>query len=135
MNKEEPTIKIQAKGDWVPKTNQRRIIPLNTHTVEIIRKQSRSDKHDFVFKGKSGGKINQNRMYNGLKGALKRLGLEGDIHKFRHTFASHLVMNGIGLETVSKLLGHSSIEMTIKYAHLAPDHLQRAVQMLEPDED
>jgi len=39
-------------------------------------------------------------------------------------------MKGTGIETVSKLLGHSSIEMTMKYAHLAPDHLRKAVDTL-----
>ena len=37
------------------------------------------------------------------------------------------------IESVSKLLGHSSFEMTMKYAHLAPEHLRKAVNMLEQD--
>jgi len=42
-----------------------------------------------------------------------------------------LVMSGVDIMTVSKLLGHSSITMTEKYAHLAPDHLRGAVEKLE----
>jgi integrase len=52
-------------------------------------------------------------------------------HSLRHTFASWLVMEGTPLFTVSKLLGHSDIGMTMRYAHLAPDHLRLAAGCLE----
>ena len=52
------------------------------------------------------------------------------MHKLRHTFASQLVQNGVELYTVSKLLGHSSIQMTEIYAHLAPRTLHKAVMNL-----
>jgi site-specific recombinase XerD len=48
----------------------------------------------------------------------------------RHTFASHLAMNGVDLYTVQKLLGHSSIKTTEIYAHLAPDYLRSAMEKL-----
>ena len=48
----------------------------------------------------------------------------------RHTYASHLVMQGIDLRTLQKLLGHHSIKMTEKYSHLAPDHLQSVSNFL-----
>ena len=127
----QPTIKIQAKEGWTPKTNQQRPIPLNLKAVEIIQRQVRSTEHNYVFKGKYGGVIDRDKIYQCLKTTLNKLGLEGNIHQFRHTFASHLVMKGAGVETVSKLLGHSTIEMTMKYAHLAPDHLRKAVELLD----
>ncbi len=64
---------------------------------------------------------------------LKEAGI-GDFrfHDLRHTFASRLVMSGVDLYTVQRLLGHSSIKMTERYAHLAPDYLRAAIQRLEP---
>lgn len=48
-------------------------------------------------------------------------------HILRHTFASHFMMNGGDILTLQRILGHSSITMTMRYAHLAPDHLNQAV--------
>lgn len=52
-------------------------------------------------------------------------------HDLRHTFASWLVMKGIPILTVMKLLGHKSLKMTQRYAHLAPDHISQAVYVLD----
>lgn len=60
--------------------------------------------------------------------ALDRAGIElpkgQSTHVLRHTFASHFVMNGGSLLVLQKILGHSTLAMTMRYAHLAPDHLQ-----------
>ena len=50
-------------------------------------------------------------------------------HVLRHTFASHFVMNGGNILTLQKILGHTTLAMTVRYAHLAPDHLQEAVRL------
>ncbi|WP_244168376.1 MULTISPECIES: tyrosine-type recombinase/integrase [Pseudomonas] len=46
-----------------------------------------------------------------------------------HTFASHFIQNGGNIVTLQRILGHSSLAMTMRYAHLAPDHLQEAVRL------
>lgn len=51
-------------------------------------------------------------------------------HDLRHTFASWLVQAGVSLQEVKELLGHASIKMTERYAHLAPDNLRSAVSKL-----
>jgi integrase len=52
-------------------------------------------------------------------------------HTLRHTFASWAVMRGVTLKELQELLGHSSLAMTMRYAHLAPEHLRTAVGRLE----
>ncbi len=51
-------------------------------------------------------------------------------HDLRHTFASRLVMAGVDLRTVQELMGHKTMDMTVRYAHLAPEHEQAAVERL-----
>lgn len=48
-------------------------------------------------------------------------------HVLRHSFASHFVMNGGDILTLQKILGHSTVNMTMRYAHLSSDHLVFAV--------
>lgn len=52
-------------------------------------------------------------------------------HCLRHTFASRLVMAGVDIRTVQELLGHKTIGMTVRYAHLAPKHTLAAVERLD----
>jgi len=56
-------------------------------------------------------------------------------HSIRHTFASRLVMAGVDLRTVQELMGHKTIAMTCRYAHLAPSHTLAAVERLTENTD
>lgn len=49
----------------------------------------------------------------------------------RHTFASRLIQKGVDITTIMKLMGHKNIQMTMRYAHLAPANLQEAINLLE----
>lgn len=67
--------------------------------------------------------------------AMKLAGLEDYTwHCNRHTFASRLVMAGVDIRTVAALMGHATIQMTMRYAHLAPEQEQMAVDRLVPSE-
>ncbi len=77
-----------------------------------------------------GNRCNPDYLTTFYQEVAKAAGVDSFLHKLRHTFASQLVQNGVELYTVSKLLGHSSIQMTEIYAHLAPAHLHKAVMNL-----
>jgi site-specific recombinase XerD len=64
--------------------------------------------------------------------AVSRADIEDfHFHDLRHTFASRLVMAGVDLRSVQILMGHKTISMTLRYSHLAPEHLRKAVQSLD----
>ncbi len=87
---------------------------------------------EYVFCNSDGTKWKDRR--GSLDGILKKAGLDNhgiNFYTFRHTFCSQLVMSGVDLRTVQKLSGHKDISTTLRYAHLAPDHLKMAVSKLE----
>jgi integrase len=70
---------------------------------------------------------------NAFRRALERSGIQlpqgQATHALRHTFASHFMQNGGNILTLQKILGHSTLAMTMRYAHLAPEHLVEAVRL------
>ena len=62
---------------------------------------------------------------------VRRAGIEDfRFHDLRHTFASHLVMRGASLKEVQEILGHKTMTMTLRYAHLSQEHKKKAVNLL-----
>jgi site-specific recombinase XerD len=60
---------------------------------------------------------------------VKKAGLDDfHWHDMRHDFASHLVMNGVDLNTARELMGHAGLKMTLRHARLAPETKMRAVE-------
>ena len=67
-----------------------------------------------------------------FKRAVREAGLDESIslHALRHTFASHLIMNGVDITSVQTILGHHSVTVTQIYLHLDPNYLARTVEKL-----
>jgi len=111
------------------KNSERREIAMNDivyRTLLAIRKIPGSP---WVFCKKNGERYGNVR--KAFEGARKRAGIvDFRFHDLRHTFASHLVMSGVDLKTVQELLGHKSFEMTLRYAHLSPEHKKAALDIL-----
>jgi len=112
------------------KAGRARHVPMNQVVIDTLQRLPRLINNVYVFYGALEGE----RLKDLPKGWEECLGKAGIAdfhwHDLRHTFASRLVMKGIDLYTVKELLGHQSIEMTQRYAHLAPGHLHKAVEVL-----
>lgn len=115
------------------KSAQTRNVPLNLeahHVLTVWRAIHAAGRPDACVFGGSSGKA-MTRIDNAWETVTKLSGLENfRFHDCRHHFASKLVMAGVPLNTVRDLLGHASIDMTMKYSHLAPDTLAQAVEKL-----
>lgn len=113
------------------KNGDKRHIPISLPLRTVLEELAGTnlDGHKHVFHDREGNRYQD--VKRGFPGACKRAGItDFTFHDLRHTFASHLVMAGIDLTTISKLLGHKDLTMTLRYAHLAPDHLAKAVEVL-----
>src|SRR5262245_25758114 len=87
-----------------------------------------------VFPSESGARPleSQNFINRVFRPALRRARITNfSWHDLRHTFASRLAMAGVDIRTVQELLGHQSLAMTLRYAHLSPAHKRDAVRHLE----
>ncbi len=127
-------IYIRRKPNWQPKTGEREI-PISDDLFQILTDHKKinrkATKDAYVFHIVESDK-SHNMLRNELIKIAKNAGIEDftKVHTLRHTFASHLVMQGVDLPTVQRLMGHASVETTMIYAHLAPDHLSKAVNKL-----
>jgi integrase len=112
------------------KSGQTRYVPLNPEAVEVLKTwRDCTNGTGHVFAGDDGRRlVDVKKAWAGL---LKRSGIAGfRFHDIRHHFASQLVMRGVDLNTVRDLLGHANLNMTLRYAHLSPDHKAEAVNKL-----
>jgi integrase len=112
------------------KSGQTRHIPLNREALGVLQAwHEQGPEGEIIFPGKHGGRLDNTR--KSWNGVLQAAGIDKfRWHDLRHTFASHLVMAGVPLNTVRELLGHTTPSMTLRYAHLAPDHKASAVEQL-----
>jgi integrase len=114
-----------------PKNGKSRKIPLAPSVLAAL-KSHRHLRGKLVFCTGDGRMVTKNECKRPLWRACRRAGLrQVGWHMLRHTFASHLVMRGAPLKAVQELLGHASIEMTMRYAHLSPDARRDAVGLLD----
>lgn len=113
------------------KNGERREIPINDTLRSVFQGLTRRLDVSYVFYDPITGNPYQD-VKRSFKTALKKVKIQDfHFHDTRHTFASHLVMAGVDITTVSRLLGHKSLTMTLRYAHLAPAHMQKAVNILD----
>ncbi len=110
------------------KNGERRDIPMDETVKDMLKGMER--KEDYIFCNREGETFV--RLQRSFEVAVKKSGIEDfRFHDPRHTFASNLVMAGEDLNTVRELLGHKDLTMTLRYAHLSPNHKARAINVLD----
>lgn len=126
-------IAVVNDGVRTTKSKKTRHIPVKDELSSLLKtyKENHGAESGRLFVRKSGKLMDVVSYWCMLKRAYVKTGITGaHVHTLRHTFASHLVMNGVDLYTVAKLLGHSKPQTTQIYAHLAPEHLRSAIAHL-----
>lgn len=114
-----------------PKSGKGREVSIGRIAVEAL-KAHRHLKGELVFSDLDGQLLTKGACKHPLWRAAKKAGLRRiGWHVLRHTFASHLVMRGAPLKAVQELMGHATIEMTMRYAHLSPDVRHAAARLLD----
>ena len=105
-----------------------RFVPVNSVACAALEKLLARSDEEFVCREKRTGQRDRRRWFEQSVGWAEIDDFHW--HDLRHTFASRLVMAGVDIRSVQELLGHKSIVMTTRYAHLSPAHQQANVERL-----
>ena len=128
---------VQGKG------KKDRYVPLSIHMVRGLQNYIKAKKpKDWIFNGqpmpnRSGGDFDSRYSEKGVqwavKNACKKAGIIKDVHvhTLRHTFATHLLEDGMDIITLRNLLGHERVETTLTYLHIAQLPTQRIFSPLD----
>ena len=123
---------VQSKG------NKDRYVPLSAHLIRGIKKYiAAAQPAGFLFEGNGNpqsqgfdGRYSQRGVQWAVKTVARQAGIIKDVHThmLRHSYATHLLEDGVNIIAVQKLLGHSSIETTLEYLHICnqPEHLPQS---------
>jgi integrase len=105
------------------KSGRRREVPMNDASYNAL----------LTLGPKAGGRVFKTRyIKTAYNNAVEEAKLDDvNFHTLRHTFASWAIMRGVSVKELQDLLGHASLTMTMRYAHLAPERLRTAVSRLE----
>jgi integrase len=128
-------IHIRPKDDWQPKTGDQRAVPMSPLARAALENLPRHGRWVVTTKAsarypKPDRQISERRLLLYLKRVLKRFGLQGHLHTFRHSFISNALMAGIPEAIVRQWVGHVDREVMKLYTHIADEASQAAMQRL-----
>jgi site-specific recombinase XerD len=115
-------LKVMGKG------NKERLVPFSYELRRILWRWKDSVEFDLLFASRNGAKLMRRNVLRDFKLLCRSLGFEAvprSIHALRHTFAVNYLRNGGSVFHLQKALGHSSLEMSRKYANLLTEDLQQ----------
>jgi integrase len=113
------------------KNGERRAVPLTGQTLVLMRQRAKVRRLDtaLVFPDATGGRPLSIR--NAFENAVERAGItDFRFHDLRHTAASYLAMNGASLAEIAEVLGHKTLAMVKRYAHLSEAHTRGVVERM-----
>ena len=129
-------VQIHGKG------NKERLVPVGEIAIDSLNfylENARSQlikKHtDCVFiNGRDGNQMTRQAFFLIIKDKVKQAGIKKEIspHKLRHSFASHLLKNGVDLRLIQELLGHEDISTTERYTHLQNEDMIKTYEHAHP---
>ena len=112
------------------------IIPLNASILKVlkewIKQRQHKSKDDFLFCNIYGNQLKKSTIIQSMTEYNKSKGIEKTgIHRFRHTFAKQWILNGGNVVTLSKMLGHSGLDITQNYINMLVSDIKREVDKLD----
>ena len=121
-------IQVPRVSFWITKSGRSRTVPLTGRAIETLKVEGPRKKGPFAMLNQAGYRA----VWNDAKAAVG-LGTDTQVvpHILRHTCASRLVQGGIDIRRVQMWLGHQTLSMTMRYAHLATNDLDSCVVVLE----
>lgn len=128
-------IKCQGKG------NKERIVPIGEVAADVLelylnigRPKLLKRPTDALFLNRFGEMMTRQGFWKILKKQAQIAGITKNLspHKLRHSFATHLIENGVDLRLVQEMLGHSDIATTQIYTHISKEHLRGVFEQAHP---
>ena len=124
---EECIVRVMGKG------SKERIVPINDYALKALSTyindyrplMIKKDINNYIFLNNHGKQMTRQGVFKMIKAECIKKGIKKDIspHTIRHTFATHLLLNGADLRIIQELLGHSDISTTQIYTHLTNEEL------------
>jgi integrase/recombinase XerC len=121
------------------KRNKERIIPIGKELFEIVEryreiKPQTADSIEYLFVTKKGTKLNEKFVYRKINTYLRTVASlqKNSPHVMRHTFATHMLNNGAGMETLKELLGHANLSATQVYTHSSFAQINKIYSQAHP---
>lgn len=135
---DEGFIKVVGKG------NKSRFVPIAQSSQKHIElylthyRPTPNEKHqDFLFLSRNGKQLTRMVIFNIVQQVAQNIDLPKKIspHTFRHSFATHLLENGVSLRAIQMMLGHESISTTEIYVHMEKSYLRSVINQYHPRKD
>jgi site-specific recombinase XerD len=122
-------------SDWrgeltAPKNGRIRFVGMTERLAAALR-QHRHLRSRRVVCTNEGTPLTRQAAWSRVRYAAKRAKVPTGVHILRHTFCSHLAMQGASMRGVQELVGHQSLAMTQRYSHLSPASLDATIRLLE----